>query len=53
MDLDVVWGGEWGRLRMGVLDGVVIVKGEEAVFEGEFSASCCNQWGLCCIVVRE
>jgi len=26
--------------------GMVIVKGEEAVFWGEFEASHCNQWGL-------
>jgi len=25
-------GGEWGRSRIGVLDGVVIVEGEGAVF---------------------
>jgi len=30
---------------MGVLDGVVIVKGE-GQFWGEFGASHCNQWGL-------
>jgi len=33
---------------MGVLDGVVIVKGKRA----EFGAAHCNQWGLCCVVVR-
>jgi len=31
LDLDAVWGSEWGRLRMGVLDGVVIVEGKGAV----------------------
>ena len=33
MDPDAIWDGEWGRSRDGVLDGVVIVKGEEAVLE--------------------
>jgi len=32
---------------MGVLDGVVIVEGEEPVLEGEFGASHCTQWDLC------
>jgi len=31
---------------MGVLDGVVIVKGN-GQFWGEFGASHCKQWGLC------
>jgi len=31
-DPDVVWDGEWGRSRMDVLDGVVIVEAEGAVF---------------------
>ena len=29
--------------EMGVLDGVVIVEGEEAALGGEFGASHCNQ----------
>jgi len=29
--MDAVWGGEWGRSRMGVLDGSEIVEGEGAV----------------------
>ena len=40
-------------LWMGVLDGVAIMEGLMAVFESEFGASLCNQWGLCCIVVRK
>jgi len=40
MPFGVVRGvGRW----MGVLDGVVIVEGEGAVFGGEFGASHCNQ----------
>jgi len=35
-----------------MLDGVVIVEGEGPVL-GEFGASRCNQWGLCCVVVRK
>jgi len=31
---------------MGVLDGVVIVKGEEVSFGGKYGASNCNQWGF-------
>jgi len=38
---------------MGVLDGVVIVEGEGAVFGGEFGTSRCNHWGLCCVFMRE
>ena len=37
---------------MGVLDGVVIVEGK-GLLGGEFGASHCNQWGLCCVVVRK
>jgi len=40
-----------GGRGMGVLDGVMIVEAEGAVFGGEFGASHCNQWGLCCVVV--
>jgi len=46
LDPDAIWGGEWGRSRTGVLDGVVIVEREGAVL-GEFEVSHCNQWGLC------
>jgi len=53
VDPDAVWGGEWGRLRIGVLDGVDIVEGEGAVSGDEFGACHCNQWGLRCIVVQE
>jgi len=40
---------------MGVVDGVVIVEGKGIVLKGrgEFRASHCNLWGLCCVVVRE
>jgi len=31
IDLNAVWGGEWGRSRDGVLDGVEIVEWEGAV----------------------
>jgi len=39
---------------MGVLDGVVIVEGEWAL-RGNVGCPIviCNQWGLCCVVVRE
>jgi len=39
--------------EMGVLDRVLIVEGKEAVLGGEYGASHCNQWGLCCVVVRK
>jgi len=48
MDPDAVWGGEWSRSRMGVLDGLVIVEGKgQFNFGGEFGAFHCNQWDLC------
>ena len=31
IDLDIVWGGEWGRLRDGVLDGAEIAQEEGAI----------------------
>ena len=31
MDPDAVWGGEWGRSRMAVIDRGIIVEGERAV----------------------
>ena len=36
---------------MGVLDGVVIVEGEAAVFGVNLGRPICNEWSLCCIVV--
>ena len=53
MDPDAVWGGEWVGRRMGVLDGGGDRRRGKSSFGGEFGASHCNQWGLCCIVVRE
>jgi len=44
LDLDVIWDGEWGQLRMGVLDRADIAQGK-GQFWGEFGASHCNQWG--------
>ena len=38
---------------MGVLDGGGDYRMERDSFEGEFGASHCNQWVLCCIIVRE
>jgi len=40
---DAVWGDEWGRSRMGVLDGVAIVEGKlqfkgKCVSYGDFVA---------------
>ena len=32
MDPDAVWGGEWGRSSMDVLDGVVIIEREKGSF---------------------
>ena len=52
MDLDTVWGGEWGRLRDGVLDGLDIVEGERSVWgRGKCGAFHYNQWGLCGVVL--
>jgi len=39
--------------RMGVLDGGSDRRRRRGSFGGEFGVSHCNQWGLCCIVVRE
>jgi len=36
-------------MGVGLLDGLVVVEGEGAVSGGEFWASHCNQWELCCI----
>jgi len=38
---------------MGVLDGGSDRRRGRGRFGGEFEASHCNQWELCCIVVRE
>jgi len=40
---------------MGVLDGWPggDRRREMGSFKGEFGASHCNQWGLCCVVVRK
>ena len=38
---------------MGVLDGGGYHGREKGQFWGEFGASHCNEWGLCCIVGRE
>jgi len=38
----------------GVLDGVGDCRRGRGSFMGEFGASShCNQWGLCCVVVRK
>jgi len=50
---DAVWDGEWVGRGMGVLDGGSNRRRGRGSFVGEFWASHCNQWGLCCIVVRE
>ena len=52
---------EWSRMPfgmmsgvghgMGVLDGGGYRRREMGSFWGEFGASHCNQWGLCCTVV--
>ena len=38
---------------MGVLDGSGDRRRGRGRFSGEFGASHCNQWGLCCVVVLE
>ena len=38
---------------IGVLDGVVIIEGEEGSFWGEFEVPHCNHWGLCYMVMRK
>jgi len=37
---------------MGVLDGGGDRRRRRGSFGGEFGVSHCNQWGLCCVVVR-
>ena len=37
----------------GVLDGGGDRQRGRGSFEGEFGASHCNQWGLCCIVLQK
>ena len=60
MDPDAVWDDEWGRSRMDVLDGVVIVKGEGAVLglnlgrpivtNGDFATRLfANYFGISCL----
>jgi len=45
LDLDAVWGGEWGQLS----DGCIRWDGDgrrgRSSFGGEFGAFHCNQWG--------
>ena len=38
---------------MGVLDGDGYRRRGKGSFWGEFGASRCNQWGFCCVVMRE
>ena len=40
-------------LGMGVLDFGGHRRRGRGSFEGEFGASYCNQWGLCCVVVQK
>jgi len=42
---DAVWDGEWG-LEMGVLDGVVIVKGEGAVLGMNLGRPIVTNWAF-------
>jgi len=52
LDPDTVWDGEWGRSRDGCIRwGWWSSKGK-GQFCGWILASHCNQWGLCCVVVR-
>ena len=39
--------------RLGVLDGGGDRRRGRGSFVGEFGVSRCNQWELCCVVVRE
>jgi len=38
---------------VGVLEGDGYHRREKGSFRGDFGAFHCNQWGLCCLVVRE
>jgi len=51
LDLDAVWDGEWDWS----VDGCIRWGGNRwrGSFGGEFLAFHCNQWGLCCVVVRQ
>ena len=54
LDPDAIWGGEWGRARYGCIRFWWWSSKEKDSFfwgGGEFAASHCNQWGLCCVVV--
>jgi len=53
VNLDAVWDGEWVGRGLGVLDRGGDCQRGTGSFEGEFGVYHCNQWGLCCIVVRE
>jgi len=53
MDPDAVWGGEWGRSRDGRIRRGGDLRRRTGSYVGEFGASHCNQWGLCCTFVRE
>jgi len=51
LDLDAVWGGEWGRAWYGCIRFWWWSLNDNGQFGGEFAASHCNQWGLSCVVV--
>jgi len=49
MDPDAVWMVSGVSGGTGVLDGGDDRQRERGSFGGEFGASHCNQWGLCCV----
>ena len=52
MDPHTIWDGEWSRSSDGCIRvGGYCRRGRNS-FRGEFEASYCNQWALCCVVVR-
>ena len=52
IDLDAVWGGEWGRSRYGFIRWVEIVEGVGAASGVDVEhLSYCNQWRLCGVVI--
>jgi len=43
----------WVSRGTGVLDGGGDHRRGKSWFRGKFETSHCNQWGICCVVVRE
>jgi len=51
LDLDAVWGDEWGQSRDGCIKwGVEVIEGKGS-FGSKYGASYCNHWGLGIVIL--